>query len=1053
LQQVADAAGSGRFLNVFWGADGRISAIQDSAGRQVLYAYSSQGALTSANDPAGRVTSYGYTQGRFAPLLSTVTDNWNRLLTTVTYDSADRVTSYVDQGETWTYAYNYTAGVYYGTTKTDSAGNSWQYTYLSSGLITDRVAPGNSPRWHTDFNADGSVQQINDPVGVNTVYTYDTAGNVSSVGTYATWTTTGNLRRDYTYDPNFSGRVTSVTPRDPATGLVNPDWPAWRYDYYQAGDPAPGALHHVYRVESDGATLDTLETYTYDAQGRMLTETNAEGAVTTYVYDSAGDLASVTLPATNDSGVLPTTTYAYDAAGRVTKETDALGNQTLYSYDAIGRILTMTLPQPAQGSSLNFTTTYAYDSFDATTGLLFASATDPNGNVTRRGDDAYGRAVRSIDALGATTINGFTADLLTSVSDANGNVTAYSYDRLKRLTATKFPDGSQETYTWGDDNLLAGVMDRRQQFTTRDYDRFKRLDEKTFQSPFTYPTMESIDYTYQGQKLVSVTDPTASTTETHTYTYDSSYRMIADTQATRGTVNYTYTKADRIASMAVSGGPTTSYTYYPDGGLDTIQWSLVSGQFKYSYDLRGLYQTITFPNGQHRDFTYDNQGRLLRIANLHPSAGNLATFGYGYDLDSTTGQPTVLGEKTTLTADVPSQSFSGAVTKYAYDRSYQLVQAQYPSAAPFSGEIDAWTYDGIGNRLTSTVNGATQTYSYQQIGANPNNWQRLLSDGVNTYTYDGNGNTTAQTGPGGAWTFDSSPRDELRTIHLGGSAYAIYYYDYQGRRTGKGVAVGTTTYLYDGLNLIGETGASTAWYLYGPGIDQPIALSKAGSLSYLNVDGLGSVVEANDAAGNVQHSVVFDVWGNTRGESGTRFQPFTYTAREVGEGSLLFYRSRYYNLGPSRFLEEDRDAVGGRSFYAYVDNEPVAGIDPLGRYTIRLNKTLHPVRDPQPNCGSHFACTRAGVALACACSCGQDKRYHTDPLLIVTADIYYTTLPFKQIKSRPVDPNVVDSKSAIAHELSVHINPAIDAVRGDLQALTDQAFDSASQCQGECGRR
>src|SRR5260370_35828045 len=30
VQQVADASGSGRYLNAVWGADGRISAVQDS---------------------------------------------------------------------------------------------------------------------------------------------------------------------------------------------------------------------------------------------------------------------------------------------------------------------------------------------------------------------------------------------------------------------------------------------------------------------------------------------------------------------------------------------------------------------------------------------------------------------------------------------------------------------------------------------------------------------------------------------------------------------------------------------------------------------------------------------------------------------------------------------------------------------------------------------------------------------------------------------------------------------------------------------------------------
>jgi hypothetical protein len=40
---------------------------------------------------------------------------------------------------------------------------------------------------------------------------------------------------------------------------------------------------------------------------------------------------------------------------------------------------------------------------------------------------------------------------------------------------------------------------------------------------------------------------------------------------------------------------------------------------------------------------------------------------------------------------------------------YRLTKVSYPSFAPFNGEIDSWTYDNIGNRLTNTVNGSAQT--------------------------------------------------------------------------------------------------------------------------------------------------------------------------------------------------------------------------------------------------------------------------------------------------------------------------------------------------------
>ena len=90
-----------------------------------------------------------------------------------------------------------------------------------------------------------------------------------------------------------------------------------------------------------------------------------------------------------------------------------------------------------------------------------------------------------------------------------------------------------------------------------------------------------------------------------------------------------------------------------------------------------------------------------------------------------------------MTADVPSQGFSGAVTNYNYDQDYQLIQASYPGAAPFNGKWTSWQYDAIGNRLTNTANGTPQNYTYFKNGANALNGQRLSSDGANAYGYDG----------------------------------------------------------------------------------------------------------------------------------------------------------------------------------------------------------------------------------------------------------------------------------------------------------------------------
>ena len=688
LQRVADLAGSGRFLDVFYGAQGRISAVQVHTGRSVQYAYDTRGVLTSATDPAGRSMSYSYASVRFAPLLTQIADPWGRTLSNVTYDVRGRTTTYTEEGETYTYTYNYN-GRADQSSKVDSTGNRWVYTYAPEGVITQRVFPGGAAQ-QVVYNADKSVQQVTDEVGVSTAYTYGPRARLASVTRDSQGPSA--VRFEYGYDPAFPASVTSILPKVPATGANDPKWQGWTYEYHPAGSTAPGAVWKVFRLRADGVTADLQATYDYNARGQVTRLTDPAGAVTDYGYDATGNLTTVTSPANNDAGIRPVVTYGHDSLGRVTAVTDPLGAVTSYVYDPVDRVTSMTLPKPSVGSPLDFITTYTYDSYDAGTALVSTTMTDPNGQPTAQRYDAFGRLVKTVDALGGTTTYGYTKGALTSITDANDNVTRYEYNGLGRLTATVFADGARETYSYDADGLLKTRTDRKSQTVTYTYDRHKRLNRKT------YPNATYVQYTYDGQMLTQVYDNTVSPAETHTVGYDNAFRVTGETQGVRGSIGYTYTAADAVATMAVSGGPTATYAYHSDGSLRTIAWSVMPGEFRYTYRPSGQYETITMPSGQTRSYTYDAQGRLTGLANAHPVAGDLGTFAYGYDLDHATGTPTMLGQRVSMTR-------AGAETKYFYDGSYQLTRADYPNAAPFNGEIASWTYDAIGNRLTSTVNG------------------------------------------------------------------------------------------------------------------------------------------------------------------------------------------------------------------------------------------------------------------------------------------------------------------------------------------------------------
>src|SRR6266540_1470323 len=215
------------------------------------------------------------------------------------------------------------------------------------------------------------------------------------------------------------------------------------------------------------------EEWTYADRGRVATHTDAEGLVTTYVYDPAtGDLLSVL----EASGALTrTTTYTYDAAGHVKTVSAPDQGQVVYTpspagptaiQDAIGRVTRLTYTTPrgqletVQNPRLK-TTTFGYD---GTTGDL-TSVTDPLLNVTTFGYDLMGRRNR------ITTPAPFS------------NSTGYTYDVRGQLTRVDFPDTGFVSYTYDGGGRRATMSEKvtaqLTRVTTYAYDSYGRLHTVT----------------------------------------------------------------------------------------------------------------------------------------------------------------------------------------------------------------------------------------------------------------------------------------------------------------------------------------------------------------------------------------------------------------------------------------------------------------------------------------------------------------------------------------------------------------------------------------------
>lgn len=90
-------------------------------------------------------------------------------------------------------------------------------------------------------------------------------------------------------------------------------------------------------VQIDTAN-DRSANRTYDGGGRLATETDAAGLVTSYTYDGASRLIATTVAKPGDSSVVPRTTRMFhDAEGRLRATLDAAGYLVETVYDAGGR--------------------------------------------------------------------------------------------------------------------------------------------------------------------------------------------------------------------------------------------------------------------------------------------------------------------------------------------------------------------------------------------------------------------------------------------------------------------------------------------------------------------------------------------------------------------------------------------------------------------------------------------------------------------------------------------------------------------------------------------
>jgi len=270
-------------------------------------------------------------------------------------------------------------------------------------------------------------------------------------------------------------------------------------------------------------------------------------------------------------------------------------------------------------------------------------------------------------------------------------------------------------------------------------------------------------------------------------------------------------------------------------------------------------------------------------------------------------------------------------SNYTYDQLYELTQVTQGAST-----TESYSYDSVGNRLSSS---GVPNYNY-------NVSNELTSNSTGSYAYDNNGNTlTDASGKSYMWDFENRMVQAAVPGSNGGTV--TFKYDPFGRRIEKSSWLGTTNYLYDGINVLetsDQNGNELARYADTLNVDEPLSELVSGTTSFYAQDGLASVTSLTNGSGAAAGTYTYDSFGNLTASTGTVRNYFQYTGREFDpETGTYEYRLRYYDPNVGRFISEDPIGVaGGLNTYSYVRNRVTVLSDPFGLCPAQPSKPKQP---------------------------------------------------------------------------------------------------------------
>ena len=782
LTTITDAQGVVTTLT--YNSSGLVTTVSDAFGRSASFQYDGSQNLTNSTDMGGYWSTYAYDANVNLTSISNARGTWGFRI-----EPADGLENgpnpYPPPGGTMFQNYRITIS--------DPLGNLSEYHYDGYSSYTWYVSPRdyvpytsafqnnfklNVPKTRYDFTIlsstkIGGLRQITYPAGNYIYLGYDpVTGRLGSI--------IDQDGRGWTYTYNAKGRMTSVL--DPLATETDYLYGTNGVDLVVVSNSL-GQISLTWDNQHDVLSikdrLGNLSTLGYNSYGQIASWVDPMGITNLYLYDPSNHLAqSQRATQTLDS-------FTYDAIGRVRTHTDATGLTVTNDYNNLDQITRVSYPD---GKFESYT-------YSTCCPRMLGSATDRGGRTTSFSYDALKRLVQTTNPEGGTTEFDYdAAGNLINLIDPNNNSTTFAYDFNNRMVSKTYPGGQSVTFGYDDGGWLIARTNARGSTITYTYDANHNLTAKTY-SDGTRGVTNSYDIF---NRLTQVADGIGTTSlgydanfrltssagpwpgSTTTYAYDADGRGTNLTTQSGSPVHYAYDTENRLVQVQTASG-NIAYSYsgvnplvqtvtYPNGsyvnkGYDALgRVTQVSshkaagdiiGQFAYTYgasDLRDS-ETVT---GALTAKPSQNQATVYQYNRLNQVlSGSVGSETFSYDQDGNL---------------VRGYTPDGRWFTANYDAENRLSSLVYTNTGGIlCSNVYAYTGDSLLALWRQYANGAVTAETHfvragglaQQERDGANNllrqyrWGRFSGGGIGSllsstqggqdyfYTYDGKGNVTA----------------------------------------------------------------------------------------------------------------------------------------------------------------------------------------------------------------------------------------------------------------------------------------------------------------------